>query len=418
MQADRLTETLKLQARRLGFSLVGICPAQRPPHWEAFEHWVQAGYAGQMHYFHRRVAAYEHPQAILEGVRSLVMLGMPYRTEEPAIAGPGQGRISRYAWGADYHELIRDRLRRLAGWLLQQVPTARVRGVVDTAPLLERSFAQQAGLGWIGKNTLLIHPRLGSYLFLAALLTDLPLEYDRPLERSYCGRCRACVEACPTGALLGPYVLDARRCISYLTIELRQMPAAEVRPKIGDWLFGCDRCQEVCPWNRPQRNTEKLAATPASAQSESSPVGNSLPIEPEEFQRGKALLNGLWEPASRWEESAFRPKPGHNPVDVVELFYFTEAEFRERFRHTALWRAKRAGLLRNAALVLGNRRCAEGLAALSRGLQDPEPIVRAASAWALGQYPETAAHRLLEQARRTETTPEVQHEITTALQGR
>ncbi len=372
MQAGRLTEALKLQARQMGFSLVGVCPAGTPPHWEAFQKWLQAGCAGQMDYFHRRASAYAHPHFVLEGSRSLVMLGMNYRTEAPVEPGPGQARIARYAWGMDYHELIRCRLRRLARWLLEQAPGARVRGVVDTAPLLERSFAQQAGLGWIGKNTLLIHPQWGSYLFLAALLTDLELDYDDPFDRRHCGRCRACLDACPTGALTAPYVLDARRCISYLTIELRQMPPKELRPKIGDWLFGCDRCQEVCPWNRR-------------------PVVS--------------------------EEPAFRPMPGHNPANAVEILSLTEEAFHQRFRQTPLRRPRRAGLLRSAALVLGNRPCAEGLAVLRRGLQDSEPLVRAACAWALGRYHDPAASSALERAFAHEPDEEVRQEIISALRG-
>ncbi len=371
MDPSRLTEALKARAQQLGFDLVGVCPAQRPPHWEAFCRWLQAGYAGQMHYFHRRAAAYEHPRAVLEGVRSLVMLGMNYRTHQPRHPAPGQARIARYAWGADYHELIRPRLRRLAQWLRGQVPEALVRGVVDTAPLLERSFAQQAGLGWIGKNTLLIHPRLGSYLFLAALLTNLELSYDAPFDRQHCGRCQACLDACPTGALVAPYVLDARRCISYLTIELRQMPPEELRPKMGPWLFGCDCCQEVCPWNR------------------------------------RGVISA---------EPAFQPPPGTNPADALEILSLTEEQFRQRFRHRALWRAGRAGLVRNAALVLGNRPTVSALDALGQSLQDRQPMVRAAAAWALRHYPDPTARLLLQKALASEGTPQVQQEIRSSLQ--
>ena len=371
MNPSSLTEALKAQAHELGFSLVGVCPAQRPPHWEAFQRWLQAGYAGQMEYFHQRAEAYEHPRFVLDGVRSLVMLGVNYRTEEPVDPAPGQARIARYAWGLDYHELIRRRLRQLGRWLVQQVPGAGVRGVVDTAPLLERCFAQQAGLGWIGKNTLLIHPRLGSYLFLAALLTDRELAYDEPFPGQHCGRCRACLDACPTGALVAPYVLDARRCISYLTIELRQMPPEELRPKIGQWLFGCDRCQEVCPWNR----------------------------------RGRVS-----------EEPGFRPAEGCNPADAVQILGVTEQEFRRRFGPTALRRAGRAGLVRNAALVLGNQPTEQGLAALCHALQDSQPTVRAACAWALGRYPPPKAHSALHKALATETVPQVQEEIRRSLE--
>ncbi len=186
------------------------------------------------------------------------MLAMNYRTAAAQPATPGEGRISRYAWGAvDYHDLIHDRLRRLAGFLRQLQPDCQARGVVDTAPLLEREFAQLAGLGWIGKNTLVLNRQMGSWFFLAALLTDATLEYDSPHETDHCGTCRACLDACPTDAFPQPYVLDATRCLSYLTIELRDAIPLEHRESFGDWLFGCDICQEVCPWNhRAPQSTE------------------------------------------------------------------------------------------------------------------------------------------------------------------
>ena len=341
MTPAELTRRLKDQARAVGFDLAGVCPAVTPPGIERLREWLAAGCAGEMQYMAGRRAAYEHPAHVLQGARSILMLGAGYRTEEPAAPGAGQGRVSRYAWGRDYHDVMRERLRRLARWLQRAAPGARVRGVVDSAPLMEREFARLAGLGWIGRNTLLLDRALGSWLFLAALLTDRELEYDAPFEGDYCGTCRACLDACPTGALVDSYRLDARRCISYLTIELRGEIPAELRPGVGDWLFGCDACQEVCPWNRR---------------------------------------------APRSAESGFRPAEGMDPADAAALLGLDDAAFRARFRRTPLWRAKRGGLLRNAAIVLGNRPTPEGHAALKRGLHDPEPTVRAACAWALGQY--------------------------------
>lgn len=216
-----LTRALKAAAWHLGFDLAGVCPAGEAAGYPRFLRWLEAGYGGAMTYLSRRAAAHKHPQHVLEGVRSLLMLGMSYCTAEPNRPLPGQGRISRYAWGsADYHDVIRERLDRLIGKLRELEPQARARGVVDTAPLLEREFAQLAGLGWIGKNTLLVNDRSGSWFFLAALLTDVELKYDSA-GVNRCGSCRACVDACPTHALREPYVLDATRCISYLTIELR-----------------------------------------------------------------------------------------------------------------------------------------------------------------------------------------------------
>jgi epoxyqueuosine reductase len=299
------------------------------------------------------------------------MLGMPYRTAEPAAAELGQGRVARYAWGsADYHDVIRERLHELADFLRELEPEAATRGVVDTAPLLEREFAQLAGLGWIGKNTLTLSREAGSYFFLAALLTDQQLAYDAPYETDHCGTCTACLDACPTRAFPQPYVLDASRCISYLTIERKGAMPAELRSGVGDWLFGCDVCQEVCPWNR-------------------------------------------FAPVSR--EAALQPLEKMNPVALQELFGLTEEGFRRRFRKTPLWRPHRRGLLRNAAIVLGNQRDETAVPALSLGLDDMEAIVRGACAWALGQIGSSGAISALLQRQLSESDEEAKAEIAAAL---
>lgn len=366
MDATALTSALKHEARRLGFALGGACPAVTPQGIHHFHGWLDAGYAGEMTYLVERRHAYEHPHHVLDGVRSLLMLAMPYRTSEPTLGGACQGRVSRYAWGEDYHDLIHDRLGRLADWLKRHVPSCKVRGVVDTAPLLEREFAQLAGLGWVGKNTLLLNRQLGSWFFLAALLTDVELAYDPPHEADHCGTCRACLDACPTQAFAGPYVLDSRRCISYLTIELRSMIAADLRLGIGDWLFGCDICQDVCPWNR------------------FAPISN---------------------------ERELFPAADTNPLELPGLFDMDDEAFRQRFRRTPLWRPKRRGLLRNAALVLGNKRPPEGIGALIRGLADGEPLVRGACAWALSQYGGEAAREAVQARLAAETDAEVRREL-------
>jgi epoxyqueuosine reductase len=342
LNARELTPALKGEAARLGFPLCGVTLAVTPDWaYERLQQWLAAGYAGEMRYLGDRLEAYADPQRVMNGARSLVMLGFPYRTVEPQALQPGQGRLSRYAWGeADYHDLIHDRLKQLSRWLVEQVPEAKTRGVVDSAPLMEREFAQLAGLGWIGKNTLLLNRTAGSWFFLAALLTDLELEPDQPFTADHCGTCTACLDACPTQAFVGPRVLDATRCISYLTIELREAMPEDLRAGIGDWLFGCDVCQEVCPWNR------------------------RAPESP---------------------EPAFQPADGANPVDLLPLFAMSDEEFRARFRRTPLWRSKRRGILRNAAIVLGNQRCQNAVPALERGLHDAEPLVREACAWALEQ---------------------------------
>jgi epoxyqueuosine reductase len=315
------------------------------------EEWLARGYAGEMKYLAERRDAYAHPRHVLDGVRSLLMLGLPYRTAEPAAVEAGHGKVARYAWGSgDYHDVIREKLHALADYVRELAPGALTRGVVDTAPLLEREFAQLAGLGWVGKNTLLLNRQAGSYFFLAALLTDQELAYNAPHESDHCGTCTACLDACPTAAFPQAYVLDASRCVSYLTIELKEQMPAELRSGVGDWLFGCDVCQEVCPWNRfaPQAETEEFA-----------------------------------------------PLESMNPVTLAELFGLDEDKFRRRFRRTPLWRPHRRGLLRNAAIVLGNQRDESAVGALGRGLNDVEPIVRGACAWALGRIGTVAARELL-----------------------
>jgi epoxyqueuosine reductase len=308
---------------------------------------------------------------VLDGARSILMLAMNYLSVEPAVAAAGQGRVSRYAWGdADYHDLIHARLNELADTLCECAPGAQVRGVVDTAPLMERELGQLAGLGWIGKNTLLLSRTSGSWFFLAALLTDVELAYDAPHETDHCGSCRACLDACPTQAFPQPYVLDASRCISYLTIELRTQIPSELRLGIGEWLFGCDVCQDVCPWNSH--------LTPS-------------------------------------DEVEFFPLPASDPLALAPLFNLDDAAFRARFRHTALWRARRRGLLRNAAIVLGNRPTPEALPALLKGLHDDEPLVRGACAWALGHYADPRAGAALAGRRAVEQDAGVNRELDDAL---
>ncbi len=335
------SDRIRARAQEVGFSGIGICPAVTPEGLHRFADWLSSGYAGEMRYLEDRRAAYSHPSSILSGVRSLIMLTMNYATKPPKPAAPGMGRVSRYAWGeADYHDLIHRRLKDLKRFVQSTIPGSAVRGVVDTAPLLEREFAQLAGLGWVGKHTLLLNRQEGSWFFLAALLTDQVLDYDAPTTDDYCGSCTACLDACPTNAFPQPYVLDATQCISYLTIELNSPVPSELRSGVGDWLFGCDVCQEVCPWNR-------FGAVST--------------------------------------ETSFLPLADQDPVDLVRLFGHDEETFRAKYRRTPLWRAKRRGLLRNAAIVLGNQRVRSAVAVLCDAVGDPDRLVRGACAWALGQ---------------------------------
>jgi epoxyqueuosine reductase len=329
MNAQSLTDALRCEAFRLGFDLVGVTPAVPPPDLQRFEQWLADGYAGQMHYLADRLDAYRDPSHVLEGARSILMLGANYHTIEPSGATqsldrssrpetpqtpdrPPYARVSRYAWGEDYHKILRRRLRKLADFHRRLLPEAQVRGVVDTAPLFERHFGQMAGLGWIGKNTLLINEQFGSWFVLAALMTTAELEYDQPMLSDRCGSCRACLDACPTGALVGPHRLDARKCVSYLLMESHAPVPSNLRRACGDRLFGCDACQEACPWNR---------VTPCST------------------------------------EPAFRPSPGMNPVALSELLAMDEAAFRVRFRHTPLWRAGYEAIRRNATRIAEDGSC-------------------------------------------------------------
>ncbi|MFN0053267.1 MAG: tRNA epoxyqueuosine(34) reductase QueG [Planctomycetales bacterium] len=367
---------IKAQARRLGFELAGIAPAVTPTGLHDFLAWLERDACGDMHYLPRRASAYHHPRHVLDGVRSVVMLGMNYFSgsddAEPACP-PLPARVARYAQGSsDYHDLIRERLTALERMIQERFPESRSRGVVDTAPLLERDFARLAGLGWFGKNTMLIHKRLGSLFFLAALLTDLELESDAPHATSHCGTCTRCLDACPTDAFIEPYVLDPRRCISYLTIEHRGPIPMELREGVGEWLFGCDICQDVCPWNR------------------------------------KAPLTA---------EPAFTPRPDLSPADAAQLLGLSPQEFRAQFRETPLWRPKRAGLLRNAAIVLGNAGDRQGIPALLRALEDEEPLIRGAAAWALGHLGGSEAQRGLSQRIARETDPAVLQELEQALKS-
>jgi epoxyqueuosine reductase len=355
MSPEALTASLKEEARRLGFDLAGATPAVTPPGIEHLRQWLRDGFVGEMRSMIGRSRAYEHPRHVLPGVRSLLMLAVGYRTAEPVAAGPGQGTVARVAWGADYHDLVRRRLRPLADFHRRLTPGAAVRGVVDTAPLLERQFAQLAGLGWFGKNTTLLNRRLGSWFVLAALLSSEPLVYDSPTPADLCGTCRKCLDACPTGAMVEPYRLDARRCISYLTSGHRGPIPAELLGAIGQRVFGCDACQEACPWN------------------------SRSPLPSGEGPQAVPGVRAAGDPG-------FQPADGMNPLDLAGLFFLDEAEFRRRFRGTSLWRVRRAGLLRNAAIALGNRPHPAAHAALTHGLTDADVAVREACAWALGRY--------------------------------
>jgi len=352
---DDLTGRLKAEAHRLGFDGVGIAPAVSPPGYPRFLEWLDAGRSAGMGYLHRHAEARANPDRVLESVRSVVMVSMVYgRRTDPTPPGGTRGKVARYAQGADYHEVLWERLESLLSWLQDECPGARGRAVADTAPLLERDFARLAGLGWFGKNTMLIDRKLGSFTVLGALLTDVELVVDEPHTAGHCGTCTRCLDACPTDAFAGPYQLDARRCISYWTIEHKGAIPEEFADRLDDWAFGCDVCQDVCPWNRK------------------APEGRQPELD---------------------------PRPEWVNPDLIDWLSRDPVEFRKSLKGTALSRSKRAGLLRNAALILGRRGSTEAVPVLIDRLDDTDPTVRASAEWALARIGTAEAILALEERR-------------------
>ena len=323
------------------------------------------------------------PQELLPGAQSIISLGLNYYPADPtadpaegdtaAVSNPGgsglTGQIARYARGRDYHRVMKARMRDFAAGLAARLdmPIA-ARWYVDDGPMLDRAAAARAGLGWFGKNSNILTRELGSWVFLGQVLTDLKIAPDAPLVKT-CGSCVRCIDACPTGAIVAPYVIDNARCISHLTIENRGAIPRELRPLLGDWIFGCDLCQEVCPVNRKAQPAQEPAF-------------------------GKAALA---------------------TADLIEILEMSETDFRERFRGTPILRAKRVGLQRNACVALGNGKNPAAIPALDRALQQGETLVRGHAAWALGQIGGPAALAALQQAAQQETDGEVLAEIRAAL---
>ena len=366
------------EAHRLGFDLASITSPAPSTSLERYRSWLANGFHAEMAYLARpdAIAKRGDLSLILPDVRSMVIVGANYGTvalPDSLRDDPSRGIFASYAWGDDYHEWFASRLHRLAEFIqgLCKEPVA-YRAYVDTGPILERELAARGGLGFVGKNTNLIHPELGSWLFLGELLLaeKLPAT-EAGAGRGTCGECTRCLDACPTGALVAPYVLDARRCISYLTIELKGAIARELRPLLGSRIFGCDICQEVCPWNR-------------------------------RFARPTL-------------EPAFQPRPDAPAPRLLDLFALDAAGFRSRYRNSPVKRAKRRGLLRNAAVALGNWGDRSGLAPLAKALGDDEPLVRGHAAWALGRMADPQARSALAEAITTESDPWVREEIRLGL---
>ncbi|MDX1414028.1 MAG: tRNA epoxyqueuosine(34) reductase QueG [Candidatus Promineifilaceae bacterium] len=368
-----LASELKSQAALLGFSRIGFIPAQPARRLSSYKQWIDEGLHGEMAYMARsdRVVRREDPAIILPGVQTIICVGLDYYTNEvpAAIAeDPSRGRISNYAWGVDYHDLMTPRLEQLAAWLRAQGPLTKTRVYVDTGAILERDHAELAGLGFTGKNSMLIAPRTGSWQFLGEILTTIAItdEAQRPPMPS-CGSCERCIDACPTNAFQAPYVLDARRCISYLTIELKGWIPGKLRPLLGNWVYGCDICQDVCPFNRFSTPTGELR-----------------------FQ------------AKNWDRAA---------PPLVDLLSLSQEAFNQRFSSSPIKRIKRRRLVRNAAVAAGNWGSQEAVPHLVPLLDDDEPLVRGHVAWALRRIGGSAARQALQEALGREQDKRVRLEL-------
>jgi len=342
--------TLAMRIRRwaaeLGFRQAGITGIELAEDESRLLGWLHAGYHGDMDYMARHGTRRSRPAELVPGTLRVISLRMDYwpgtaRAADAVLDDPDRAYVSRYALGRDYHKLIRQRLQRLADRIRAVTGPFGYRAFADSAPVLEKALARNAGLGWIGKHTNLINAEDGSWFFLGELYTDLPLPVDRPAE-NHCGRCRACIDACPTGAIIAPYTLDARRCISYLTIELRGAIPEPLRPLLGNRIYGCDDCQLVCPWNR--------FARPAT-------------------------------------EHDFLPRHGLDDRELVHLFAWSEADFDQRTRGSAIHRIGHTRWLRNIAVALGNAPTSPRVVAALNGRRGhPSVLVREHVEWALHRH--------------------------------
>lgn len=350
MSSDRGRESAlaKGLALALGFDRVGIAPADPPEHGARFREWVERGYAGEMGYLARRVSERLDPREVLPGARTVLCVALRYadRGIPTAPPPPTQGRVARYAAGIDYHEVMGKRLRHLGTALELLVgDSLRWRAYVDTGPVLEREFAAKAGLGWIGKNTCLIDPRIGSYFFIGVLLCDFEFVVDQP-QGDHCGSCRACLDVCPTDALREAHLLDATRCLAYTTIELRGAIPAPLRAPQENWVFGCDLCQEVCPWNQRRGGPEEAV----------SPLREMLTV------------------AEAWRAPA-----------LSWLLALDEEAWRAATRKSAMRRAKYAGLLRNALVAAGNSGDSTLLPQVERHTRSGDRLIAEHALWARAQ---------------------------------
>lgn len=343
---DALAHNIKLWGQELGFAHVGIAGIDLGEHEHHLQRWLDAGYQGEMEYLGAHGSKRAHPEQLIPGTVRVVSLRMDYLPGDTQmaqrLAQPEKAYVSRYALGRDYHKLVRKRVQSLADRIQQAIGPFGYRAFVDSAPVLEKALAEQAGLGWIGKNTLLLNRKAGSYFFLAELFVDLPLPVDQATTSEHCGRCTACLDICPTQAFVGPYVLDARRCISYLTIELKGPIPVQLRSMMGNRVFGCDDCQIVCPWNRFAKPTR---------------------------------------------EQDFQPRHGLENAELAQMFLWDEPTFLRKTEGGPLRRAGYERWLRNLAVGLGNAPSTiPVIEALKARRDDASPLVREHVEWALARH--------------------------------
>lgn len=393
------SQQIKRRARELGFARVGIARADRVRNADRFLNWLGHEFHGEMQYLARSPERRLDPRVVLNEAKSVISVLVNYYTPHPFSKDPRVGRISRYAWGRDYHRTLKDKLQQLADFIGSLDSRAQTLAYVDTGPVLDKVWAEESGLGWIGKHSNLITREMGSWVFAGEILSTVPLDpdplFEHPKARNksssndkkfhsepalsefatrapatFCGTCTRCIEVCPTRAIVAPFVVDARRCISYLTIELRGPIPPAFRPLIGNRIFGCDDCQDVCPWNRFAVVTSDVD---------------------------------------------FLPHEGNHTPRLIDLMQMSREEFQRRFKDSAIRRAKYVGFLRNVAVALGNSRDPDAVSALTDALHHESSLVRSHAAWALGAIGGTEAKKALEDHRKHEHDSSVLGEIDLAL---
>ncbi len=373
MDTASITKSIKNKAIEIGFDLVGVSPVDKFPENQFYKEWLNKGFSGEMGYMERNSEKREDVRNILPGAKSIISCAINYNTDHPystELSDAIKGWISRYAWGDDYHDTVKEKLQVLMEYISSASSEEVLNKIyVDTGPVLERMYGKYAGVGWVGKNTCLINQEIGSWIFVGEIITDIELEYDIPVA-DRCGTCTKCIDACPTDAIIEPYVLDSRQCISYLTIELKNKIPSELRDGIQNNIYGCDICQDVCPWNKR---------------------------------------------ASISESKHFRPREGLYNPDLSSLSALSPDDFRELFKGSPIKRTKRRGLLRNIMVAMGNSGDKDFIPDIKKCLKDEEPLVRAHAVWALWKLEGEESRQVLFNHKSVEDDDMVNHEIDSIL---